>query len=220
MPKNRLQELYERKLAPSETASKELPLDRILKRDVLFYPEKPTKVDYDFVEIGPGTGDFLFHMAEENPDKSVLAIEIGKKRFDRIIERIEKRGLKNITLICGDARIPFHNHIEDNSLEKCFVLFPDPWPKNKHRHMRLLQKDFLQVLTGKLKVQGEFTLATDVKDYADSVLGHLKGFSQMKNDLGDVEMASNLPEIIPTFFKKKWEGLNRSFHYLRFRKVV
>lgn len=217
--KSRLQDLYERNLVPPGVQSKQLPLDHILKRQIQFFPIEPAPAYYDIIEIGPGTGDFLFHLSETHPTQKILGIEIGPKRFHKISDRITARNICNITMILGDARIPFHTHVPDNSVEKIFVLFPDPWPKNKHRHMRLLQADFLKTIFKKLKVGGEFTHATDVSDYANWVLESLKSMPEAKNDLPDMEIVSDLPDIIPTFFKQKWQKLGRSFHYLRFRKI-
>lgn len=219
MKLTRLEEIYRRPLKPAEEAKKKLPLEHILKQELNYYPAKPDKFDHDILEIGPGTGDFLFHLAEQYPSKKILGIEIGKKRYEKIQVRLQKRAIKNVALIHGDARIPIHKHIQDETFEKCYVLFPDPWPKNKHAHMRLLQIDFLKQLTQKLKSGGEFTLGTDVKDYATWVRDNLSEIPEMKNEFGKNKIATHLDDVIPTFFKKKWETFGRNFWYLRYKKV-
>lgn len=215
----RLEELYHRRLRPPEESKKELPLAHILKQPTVFYPERPDRLAFDIVEIGPGTGDFLFHLAQKYPTKKLLGIEIGKKRFQKIKARLEKWRIKNVTLLCADARVPFYNDFKKPMFEKCFVLFPDPWPKNRHAHLRLLQPDFLKQVVKTLKPGGEFTLGTDVKDYATWVLDNLSMIREMKNDLGEARLATDLPDVIPTFFKKKWEKMGRGFWFLRFRKL-
>lgn len=102
MKLNRLEELYRRPLKPAELAKKQLPLEYILKKELDFFPKKPEKFDYHILEIGPGTGDFLFHLAEKHPDKKILGIEIGKKRFEKIQVRLKKRNIENVSLIHGD----------------------------------------------------------------------------------------------------------------------
>jgi tRNA (guanine-N7-)-methyltransferase len=219
MKPDRLEKLYKQQLTSPEASLKELPLKHILSKPSVYYPERPVDWNFDILEIGPGTGDFLFAMAEEHVEAKILAIEIGNKRFERIKNRIQKRELTQITLIHADARVPFHLDIPDNSIEKCFVLFPDPWPRNKHSHLRLLQKEFLSVLCKKLKPGGEFTLGTDVKDYATWALGNIKTITGMENTFGKDDMRSELPDIPMTFFAKKWQKMGRSFHFLRFKKV-
>jgi len=219
MKNTRLEELYKKPLTRPETSLKALPTEFILKKPVTYFPEKPDFKKCDILEIGPGTGDFLFHLASTYPNKKILGIELGNIRFQKIKEKIIKQGLNNITLIHGDARTPVFNEFKNDSLEKCFVLFPDPWPRNKHRHKRLLQKDFLEKLATSLKPNGEFTLATDVKDYATWVLSIANQIPILENCFGENVMENDLPDIIPTFFKKKWITMGRSFWYLRFRKI-
>ncbi|MBF0104998.1 MAG: tRNA (guanosine(46)-N7)-methyltransferase TrmB [Deltaproteobacteria bacterium] len=219
MKPSRLEELYRRKLARAEESPKQLPLERILNKQTTVFPETGQVDRNDIIEIGPGTGDFLFFIAEQFPQKKILGIEIDAQRFYKIKARIIKKGLKNITLLHGDARIPFHKNISDNTIEKCFVLFPDPWPKNRHRHLRLLQTDFIKLVCQKLGTGGEFTLGTDVRDYAFWVLDNFKQFPQMANVFGEGQILPELADIPHTFFQKKWNELGRNFFFLRFKKL-
>ncbi len=215
----RIKDLYERKLVRPEGTGKVLPLNRILQRPISFFPAEAGNVDFDLVEIGPGKGEFLLSLAAQFPDKKIVGLEIGAKRFNTLKTKLIHQNITNVSLIFGDARIPFHKHFKDESIEKCFVLFPDPWPRNRHRHMRLLQKEFLMVICSKLKKGGEFTLATDVQEYATWVCDNLSLIPGMNNVFGKGQIVSELPDLIPTHFKMKWTALGRSSWCLRFRKV-
>lgn len=219
MASNRIEQLYRQKLVNPEVGKKTLPLDHILKKPISYFPQKPEAMKFDILEIGPGNGEFLFNMAQTHPQKNILGIEIGGVRFRKMKLKIEKRQIKNVTLAFGDARVVLHNDLKDGTLEKCFVLFPDPWPRNKHRHRRLLQHDFLKLIAAKLKVDGIFILATDVADYASWVLDNLEKTPNMKNVLGKNQWAIHLEEIPPTYFSKKWQDLGRDFNYVKFAKV-
>lgn len=142
----RIKDLYERKLVRPEGTGKVLPLERILQRPISFFPAEADKIDFDIVEIGPGKGEVLLSLAAQFPDKKIVGLEIGTQRFNALKTKLIQQGITNVSLIFGDARVPFHKHLKDESIEKCFVLFPDPWPRNRHRHMRLLQKEFLTVI--------------------------------------------------------------------------
>lgn len=219
MKTDRLEQLYKQKLVSPEVRPKQFPLEEVLKKEVTYFPEKPENLDFDFLEIGPGRGDFLFHLAKENPTKKILAIEIGKQRYEKICKRIERDFIKNITIVFGDARIPMHKDLQKTKFEKIFVLFPDPWPKTKHRHNRLLNKDFSRLLCDHLKKDGEFTLATDVKDYATWAMSHFESFNDMKNLYGENVIETSLPDLIPTFFEEKWKEIGRHCNYVRYKKI-
>lgn len=214
---SRLETLYRQKLVPPTEAGKTLPLEQILKKPLLFYPSEPTTPQYDILEIGPGRGDFLFALCEQNPTQSIVAVEIGKLRFDKLIEQSQKKNLKNVTLIYGDARIPVEKHFVDAGFSKVFVLFPDPWPRNKHRHKRLLQVDFLKKLAQKIKVGGEFLLVTDVADYAEWSFENLKTLPEFHTSQ-TVPLPGLPPDVIPTFFAEKWQKMGRNFWSVRFIK--
>lgn len=219
MKDSRLTDLYLRRLVTADTAGKLFPTAFTLQRDVRFFPDKPADLNFDILEIGPGRGDFLFHLAAENPDKKVLAIERGKLRFAKLTERLQRLGLKNVTLVEGDARIPLVKDLQNSILKKIYVLFPDPWPRNRHRHKRLLTRDFVNSLCEKLPPGGEFTLATDVEDYARWVMSHFEKIPFMTDVQGRDTTLAPLPDLIPTFFETKWRDLGRVCHYVRFRRV-
>ena len=76
MKLTRLEKLYRQPLVRAENARKQLPLEHILQKPTVYFPDKSTP-DFDCAEIGPGNGDFLIHMAKNNPAKKFVAIEIG-----------------------------------------------------------------------------------------------------------------------------------------------
>lgn len=213
MKSKRLEELYRRRLIDPKLPGKTLPLEHILKKPVTYYPQKPEEEEIDILEIGPGRGDFLFHLAKTFASKKILGIEIGNVRFQKLVQNCGEKNFKNIFLIHGDARVPIFKDLKNMRLEKVFVLFPDPWPKNKQRHKRLLQKDFLERLCEMLKPSGEFTLATDVQDYAEWTKAHFEKIPFMEQII-----QKEFADLVPTFFQEKWEKLGRVKYFLRFKR--
>ncbi|MBI4411736.1 MAG: tRNA (guanosine(46)-N7)-methyltransferase TrmB [Deltaproteobacteria bacterium] len=202
---------------------KQFPYDYEQKKEVLFYPplrqgERETCLKGDILEIGPGRGDLLLAMATSQPDKKFVAVEIGKKRYFRLIPRIEKKGLKNILLIRGDARVIIPQFFGEATFEKIIVLFPDPWPKDRHAFRRLLQVEFLWLLAHHLKKGGEFVFGTDVEGYALWVVENLSGVQMLENKLAPRPYVLALPNLIPTFFEQKWRGMGKSIFFLSYRK--
>ncbi|MBI2340662.1 MAG: tRNA (guanosine(46)-N7)-methyltransferase TrmB [Deltaproteobacteria bacterium] len=205
-------------IAQQTDKQKQFPYDFEAKKEVLFYPSKPAEFRGDILEIGPGRGDLLLAMAEAQPDKKFVAVEIGKKRYFRLIPRIEKRGIKNIFLIRGDARVIIPRYFGEETFEKIFVLFPDPWPKDRHAFRRLLTVEFFWLLGHHLKPEGELILATDVEWYAEWMTENLRRVSVLKNRLDPQLFASELPGITPTFFEEKWKNEGRKIYYLLYGK--
>ena len=220
MKETRLEQLYLRQLVFTEKPGREFPYAHVLNKKISYFPAKPPKMDFDILEIGPGHGDFLLHLSTLHPEKKILAIEMDTPRCRRIIEKLKTSHNTNVTLIEGDARVPLARDMTETVLEKIFVLFPDPWPRNRHRYKRLLSKEFLTLVCAKLKSGGEFTLATDVRDYADWVIGNFAAVPCMENihGAGDSRFAP-LPDLTPTAFEQYWQKLGRTCHYVRYLRT-
>jgi tRNA (guanine-N7-)-methyltransferase len=171
------------------------------------------------VEIGPGRGDFLFHLAETNPDKSVVGIEIKRKRADKLIKRIENRKLNNITIIQDDARTAFPRCFKNQSVDAIHINFPDPWPKRRHEKNRLFNKDFIAECCRVLKPHGTLNFATDVLWYAKEVADDLTSNTSLKNCYPETIITSS-PDAFPTFFARKWKSQGRKLYYQKYERTA
>jgi tRNA (guanine-N7-)-methyltransferase len=133
------------------------------------------------VEIGFGSGFATAELAEKNPQKNYLGIEVHRPGIGRLLWEIEKRTLSNIRIIEYDAVIVMEKMIPLNSLEAIHVFFPDPWPKKRHRKRRLIQRPFTEILAGCLKKDGYLYMVTDWEDYALHALEELNASPVLKN---------------------------------------
>lgn len=149
------------------------PSDQAVLRDFLRHPEV-------FVEIGFARAHHLLDLAAGHPEAHVLGFEV-KRRWCRDADRkATRRGLDNVRVIEGDARPYFGEFIEDGSLRRLFVLFPDPWWKKRHHKRRIFQPEFTAVIHRVLAPGGELITKTDVPAYADLIdeeVGPHTGFS-------------------------------------------
>lgn len=195
------------------------PLEFELRKEILFYPEKPHQAAGDILEIGPGRGDFLLSMAEQLPGKKLAAIEIGKRRYVKLIPRIQKRGLTNILLIQGNARVVLPRIFNPGTFEKIYVLFPDPWPKKRHIPHRLMTVEFITLLADLLRKDGELFFATDVLAYAEWVTGNMRAVGQLKS-LGspDFTTVDKFAYYTPTVYEQRWRTEGRAIYYLHYRR--
>lgn len=171
------------------------------------------------VEVGPGRGDFLFHLAESNPDKSVVGIEIKRKRVDKLISRIEKRGLKNVTIIQDDARCALPRFFSENSVDAIYVNFPDPWPKRRHEKNRVLSRDFLEDCCSVLKYYGNLNITTDFGPYAEAAAEEVASVPLLETCYPEF-VKNTSDEAYPTFFAQKWINMGRTIYYQKYQRIV
>ncbi len=121
------------------------------------------------LDIGFGGGEATRELAHERPDRDVLAIDVHTPGLGRLLESIERDQLTNVRVIDGDALV-FVERIPAAVLHEIRILFPDPWPKVRQRHRRLVRADVVATLTDRLVPGGTLHIATDVADYAAQVL--------------------------------------------------
>ena len=170
------------------------------------------------VEVGPGRGDFLFHLAEANPGATIIGIEIKPRRVEKLISRTEKRGLQNIRLILADARAALPHFFAEGSVDEIHVNFPDPWPKRRHEKNRAVGDAFLNDCLRALRTGGEIHFITDEKAYAESVAKRFRAIPGFESCY-DPAILTERPDAFPTFFAQKWIALGRTIHYQLYRRV-
>ena len=136
------------------------------------------------IEIGFGMGIATSIIAEQNPGVNYLGIEVHRPGIGRLLWEIEKRGLKNIRIIEGDAVEILEQKIGDNSVSGFHIFFPDPWPKTRHHKRRLITRPFTDLLAAKLLSGGYIYMVSDWVDYADRALEELSATPGLSNKYG------------------------------------
>ncbi len=165
-----------------------------------------------FLEIGPGRGDFLFFLAEQNPLSTVVGVEYKHKRFEKLTGRVEKRQLPNVRLLLGDARTVLPQECTDEEFEKIFILFSDPWPKRRHEKHRLFQEPFVKELHRILKPEGRIYVAHDDPRYIAQIKDVFRKFvSSFVFHEDGVEFT--------TFYADKWKKEGRSISSFSYEKI-
>ena len=139
-----------------------LPADqKINPREV--FPQAKSIV----MEIGTGMGEATALIAKTFPEIGFIGVELHKPGLGSLLNRIEEFELKNVRLICEDARVLLEENFPDNSLDGFHLYFPDPWPKVRHWKRRIVQPEFVKLIHQKLKPGGYIHIATDWVEYAD-----------------------------------------------------
>ena len=127
------------------------------------------------VEIGFGMGEATAAIAHKLGDKNFIGIEVHRPGVGALLKLIGENNLSNLRIIQHDAVEVLTHMFADNSLAALHIFFPDPWPKKRHHKRRLIQAEFVKLLTQKLSTGGYVHLATDWEDYAhhmQDVLSH------------------------------------------------
>ena len=122
-----------------------------------------------WLEIGFGGGEHLAGQAGLHPDVGFIGAEPFIDGVAKLLTAIDERKLSNVRVRRGDAR-DLVAQFADQSIDRAFILFPDPWPKTRHRKRRLMQPDFVAELARVLKPGAGLRFATDWADYANRAL--------------------------------------------------
>lgn len=124
------------------------------------------------LEIGAGVGKHAIGYAQKFPDSRIYAVEHSKERFEKFKNRIsshrnKKIDLDNLEIHHCDAEAFTVHFVPDHSLNKVFILYPNPYPKPAQSNKRWHNMPFMSCLISKLKPGGELTLVTNEQFYAD-----------------------------------------------------
>lgn len=148
------------------------------------------------LEIGFGMGQSLAQMGVDNPQNNYLGIEVHRPGVGRLMSELEQREIQNVRVLNDDAVQVLNHHIKDDSLSGVQIFFPDPWPKKKHHKRRIIQREFIQHILGKLKQDGFIHVATDWAPYAEHIIEVLDQIPELKNAEG-TELHRKLIESRP-----------------------
>jgi len=122
-----------------------------------------------WLEIGFGGGEHLVWQAQHHPDVGIIGCEPFEEGVVKALTLIEDEALANICVHPDDVR-PLLRWLPAASLDRAFVLFPDPWPKARHRRRRLVATPLLDQLARVMKPGAELRIGTDIGDYARTML--------------------------------------------------
>lgn len=115
------------------------------------------------IEIGMGKGQFLMQLAKEHPDINYVGIERYSSVLLRALQKMESEPLENIRFLCIDAST-ITEIFEKGEVDKIYLNFSDPWPKDRHAKRRLTSRQFFSRYDEILKPDGVVEFKTDNDD--------------------------------------------------------
>ncbi len=129
-------------------------------------------VEEIWLEIGFGAGEHLTWQAAHNPRAGIIGAEPYVNGVVAALSAIESQELQpRVRLHAGDVH-PLLEWLPPASLSRAFMLFPDPWPKKRHRARRLFSPPLLDKMARILRPGAELRFASDIADYAEAAIEH------------------------------------------------
>ena len=170
-------------------------------------------------DVGFGSGESLLSMANKYQDANFVGIEVYPSGIGSTLNQIKQSKLTNLKLIESDVYELLETKIVKETFDTMGFLYPDPWPKKRHKKRRLLSEDFINLLHEKMTIDGLVFCKTDWEDY----------YCQIKQVFAidkkwAAEELTNLPEYLKSLPKTKYERKarteGRNSWELFFRKVI
>lgn len=171
------------------------------------------------LEIGFGNGETLLGLAGARPEENFLGVEVHRPGIGRLLQDLEERAITNLRVLREDAVDLLSTGLPPASLAAVYLLFPDPWPKQRHHKRRILQAGFVESLAQVLRPSGLFLAATDWSDYAGQMLAELEAAADQLENLAGPGQFAPRPAWRPlTRFEQRGLRLGHSVWDLSFRR--
>lgn len=133
------------------------------------------------LEIGFGMGASLVTMAAAYPKQNFLGIEVYLPGIGACLASAQEAGVSNLRVMYYDAVEVLEQMIQDESLARVQLFFPDPWHKTRHNKRRIIQVLFVELVGRKLANGGVFHMATDWQPYAKHILAVMSDAAFFRN---------------------------------------
>jgi len=178
------------------------------------------------IDLGCGDGSFICELAQRIPEKNFLGVE-------RLVGRIRSAARKatnigNVRLLRMESSYAVRYLLPAGSVEKFYLLFPDPWPKRRHWRRRIVTGDFLRAINHALAENGALCIATDHPDYFEKIQEiartnpHFEVVEPADVDPFDLRShhGGQAGQVLPlTKFEAKFRAQGAPIHWLELRKV-
>ena len=165
------------------------------------------------IEIGMGKGQFIMEMARQNPDINYIGVERYSSVLLRALQKHEETELTNLYFLCIDART-----VEDifapGEIDKIYLNFSDPWPKDRHAKRRLTSREFLTRYDKILRADGRLEFKTDNRDLFEFSLEETKEAGWIiQQHTFDLHQDTSMNEgNVMTEYEEKFSSMGNPIH--------
>jgi tRNA (guanine-N7-)-methyltransferase len=172
-----------------------------------------------WLEVGFGGGEHLLWQAANHPHVGLIGCEPFQDGVVKVLSAIDTDAIANLRLYADDAR-PVLRWLPAACIGRAFVLFPDPWPKQRHHKRRLLSEATLGDLARVMKPGAELRLATDIDEYARWSLLAIRAQGSFRwTATGAADWRVRPPDWPQTRYEGKAIREGRRCYYFRFLRA-
>ncbi len=174
------------------------------------------------IEIGMGKGQFITRLAKQNPNINYIGIERYSSVLLRALTKFEKEPLDNLRFLCIDAR-KLTDIFDSNEINKVYLNFSDPWPKDRHAKRRLTSPVFLEIYHSIINIDGLLEFKTDNTDLFNYSVSTIDNSSlwEMLNYTYDLHNEPSMNEgNIMTEYEEKFSNMGNPIHKLIAKPII
>ncbi len=126
------------------------------------------------VEIGAGSGEYLCHLAAQDPQSNFLGIEVSRRAAHIAVNLAAELQLANVRILRADFKL-LNTLLERQSWEAVYLHFPDPQHKRRDAKRALFDQSFLDAMAGALVTGGRLSVVSDKVEYLAGMLRQADG---------------------------------------------
>nr|WP_246741815.1 tRNA (guanine(46)-N(7))-methyltransferase TrmB [Rhodomicrobium udaipurense] len=181
----------------------------------------PDSVQDIWLEIGFGGGEHLVWQVANNPRVGVIGAEPYLNGVVSAMDALVTRELTERVRVYADDVLALLRGLPPECLSRAFMLFPDPWPKKRHRERRLFSAHLLDKLAPLLRPGAEFRFASDIDDYAEAAIEAAR--SHPAFDIARVFTTDNrdtMPDWPVTRYEEKARKQGRGATFLVLHRAI
>ena len=166
------------------------------------------------IEVGMGKGKFIMELAQKYPETNFIGIERYSIVLLRALQKREELEISNIYFMCVDAK-ELGEIFAPGEVEKIYLNFSDPWPKDRHAKRRLTSTRFLERYDNILTPEGRVMFKTDNKDLFDFSLEQVEEAGWiLENHTYDLHHSEYNEGNVMTEYEERFSAKGNPIHKL------
>ena len=169
-----------------------------------------------YIEIGMGKGQFIINNAKRYPNINFIGIEKYDSVIVRAIQKIGEENIPNLKLIRMDALEI--NEVFDKEIDKIYLNFSDPWPKDRHEHRRLTSTKFLEKYDSIFKDKKNIVMKTDNRKLFEFSIKSFNNYGYKVENISLDLYNDDYQDNMPTEYEDRFVSLGQVIYMIDVNK--